>query len=315
MRSKLGKSAKSKGPSKNDKSSKKSSRSVYGSRASANENKGSMLRSPASNSGSATSSATRAIGSARSPQVHHKSLNTKWRWVVGLHACREVLKIRPKFIEEAYILEDYNRHQDLIEIHEEFRKSGIKLVESPLSFFENFGGGHRGIALGVSQTPQVNWSKLDSDSSQVLILDGIEDVTNLGNILRTAWLLGVKTLFVPEMRAAHLTPAVCKIASGGAEHVAVEVVGQLGELISRLKESQYWVFGLDEKGEQNLFQLSLPQRVAWVIGAEDKGLRKSTEGFCDQLVVIPQVPGGSSYNAGVAAAICLAEGYRQIKPF
>lgn len=237
------------------------------------------------------------------------------RWIIGEHACLEALKVHPDKIQHVVLVEDWERHQDLVKLQDDLRINKRTFSTQPTEFFDELGSGHRGIAVGTSFTPEVNWQSLEEEKSMVLLLDGIEDVQNLGNIMRTAWLMGVKAIFIPEMRSASLTPAVCKVASGGAEHVAVEEVKNFGETIDHLKTLGYWTFGLDEKGQQSLYQLNLPTKVAWVIGSEFKGIRKSTENFCDQLIVIPQVSSGSSYNASIATAICLGEGFRQLRPF
>ena len=57
--------------------------------------------------------------------------------------------------------------------------------------------------------------------------------------------------------------------------------------------------------------MDLPDKIIWVIGAEGRGLRKTTQSSCDELIHIPQVDSGSSYNAAVAAALCLGETHRQ----
>lgn len=236
------------------------------------------------------------------------------RWVIGEHACMEVLKVRPFKVSMAWLQEDWDRHQDLLQFQDLFQKNKIPFQLKSSRQLEELGSGHRGIALLVTETPVLHWQALKSaESAVVLVLDGIEDVHNLGSMMRTAWLLGVAAIFIPQDRATKVTPTVAKIASGGAEHISVEVVSSIPDLLHSLKDAGFWVYALDESGQSNLYNLDLAKKVAWVIGAEDKGLRKPTLNASDFVVQIPQASTGSSYNASIAASLCLGESQRQLK--
>ena len=65
------------------------------------------------------------------------------------------------------------------------------------------------------------------------------------------------------------------------------------------------------KAKKSIYDLKIPDRVVWVLGAEDKGMRNPTEKLCDELVSIPQASADASYNVSVSAALALAETKRQ----
>jgi 23S rRNA (guanosine2251-2'-O)-methyltransferase len=235
------------------------------------------------------------------------------RWVVGIHSCEETLKVRPKKIREIWLRDDYLSSEQLRRIADEAAKHRIKIEKRSANQLEQIASGHQGVALATNSTPEVQWGELKEDTKQiVLILDGLEDPHNLGSILRTAWLTNVSAIFTPEDRAVGLTPTVNKIASGGAEHVPVEQHTNLAALMKQLKDAGFWIYGLSEKGKQTPWQFELPNKVAWVVGNEGSGMRITTERACDELVRIPQVESGSSYNASIALAMALADTVRQL---
>jgi 23S rRNA (guanosine2251-2'-O)-methyltransferase len=234
------------------------------------------------------------------------------RWVTGIHSCEEVFKVRPRAIQEVWLREKYDDSQQLRALFESAKHFGVRVSEKPTGTLDKVGSGHQGIALVVSQSPELDWEKLKSlEHATILILDGIEDPHNLGSILRTSWLTGVSAIFIPADRAVGLTPSVCKVASGGAEHIPVESFPNLASALQKLKEIGFWIYGLSEKGERKPWDFKLGGKVAWVIGSEGSGMRITTERACDELVRIPQVATGSSYNAAVAAAMALTETCRQ----
>lgn len=234
-----------------------------------------------------------------------------WRIVIGNHAIHETLKVRPKRVLSAWLRQGWESSQDLRELHDELKKHKIKTEVKPLGILDRFGG-HQGAAVMLEEVPELSWASLKEKSkSQVLVLDGIEDPHNLGAIMRTAWLMRVDAIFIPADRSVGLTPGVHKVACGGVEHVPVEVCTNFSNPLEELKKIGYWVFGLSHEGDKTIFDLNFPEKVVWVIGAEDKGLRSTTQKLCDELVSIPQVSAAASYNASVATGMALSETFRQ----
>ncbi|MEK7358403.1 MAG: TrmH family RNA methyltransferase, partial [Bdellovibrionota bacterium] len=212
------------------------------------------------------------------------------RWVVGIHSCTETLKVRPKAIREIWLRLDYESSEQLREIAEQAAHHRIKIHTRSPGQLDTVGSGNQGVALAVTQNPELDWSSLEGPGPKlILICDGLEDPHNLGSILRTAWLTAVDAILIPVDRAVGLTPAVCKIASGGAEHVPVEASSNLPVEMKRLKDMGFWIYGLSEKGTRKPWEFELPEKAAWVIGSEGSGMRITTERACDELVRIPQV--------------------------
>lgn len=234
------------------------------------------------------------------------------RQVVGLHASREVLQVRPKSVVRAILKNDFKSSKDLVDIELRLRSFKIKIDLQAPAFLDKICSGHQGLCLEVSDSPGLDWTYLKkTETSCVVALDGLEDPHNLGAILRTSWLLGVDGIFIPGTRQVQLTPTVSKIACGGAEHVPIQVESNLVTPLKDLRDAGFWVFGTSDRGSKSLWDLEVPAKVVWVFGAEDIGVRSSVRGACDELVTIPQIKLGPSYNASVAAAIVLAETRRQ----
>lgn len=249
------------------------------------------------------------------PGKGHSLVNRKeseiprnWRAVTGQHAIQELLAQFPKDIEVAYLKQGWSDSEDLTLLEKTLRRLNIKVEEKSVQSLEKISNSHQGAILFASKQPEVNWEKLvKKDQSVVVLLDGIEDPHNLGAITRTSWLLQVDVIVTPQDRAVGLTPVVHKVACGGVEHVPIEKVNQFATTVEHLKENGYWVYGLSHKATKTIYDIDLPEKIVWAIGAEDKGLRTTTERLCDELVSIPQSSPNASFNASVATAIALSE--------
>lgn len=224
--------------------------------------------------------------------------------MIGTHSCFEAIKVRPQWVDEVNILE--GQHRDNESIIDLCKKKKIPLKEKGKKFFNTLPGGHQGVLVKMNNSPQWSEECAQKEESLVVFLDGIEDPHNLGSILRTSWLLGVDGIFIPKNRRVDLTPVVCKVASGGVEHVPVESC-HFGSQLEWFKEQGYWIYGLKEQGDVLLPQQNAARKSVLIVGSEGSGIRSSTENFCDQFFIIPQVEGGSSYNASVAFALSAYE--------
>lgn len=252
----------------------------------------------------------------RSPQANSgkKDLIPKdQRLVMGVHSVSEAFRVRPHAIRKMWLRQNFHDNSELLEFSNLAEKHRIPIEMKSAEILNRMTSGHQGLGVLVDESPELDWETLKSTNpQQLLILDGIEDPHNLGAILRTAWLIGVKAIFIPEVRAAGLSPTTCKVASGGAEHVPVVYESSLPQLVERLKALDFWVYGLAAEGTQDIWSLQLEGKVVWALGSEEKGLRKPLARSCDQLVKIHQLSSQASYNVSVAAAMAMGESARQL---
>lgn len=234
------------------------------------------------------------------------------RVVVGIHAVNELLKVRGRSTETLWIRERYQDHPELTKIYEAAKRLGVKIEPKAPGAMDKVTGSHQGVLAFTEERPELDWADLKARETAMLVaLDEVEDPHNLGAVMRSAWLFGAQGILLPEHRSADLSPAVSKVAQGAVEHVPVEKDNALPEQLQKLKDMGFWILGLSHKGKQDIFQFEIPEKVVWVLGSESSGLRKSVEGACDDFIRIPQSNPEASYNVSVAAAIAMAETFRQ----
>lgn len=237
--------------------------------------------------------------------------------VVGFHAVGARLKQNPDSVLEIYVEGSRNdaRMRELVALAKE-RNKPVRTVSSQRIDAMCPNGKHQGVV--AQATAQVVKADLDTllDSLQVppflLLLDGVTDPRNLGACLRVADGAGVHAVIAPKDKSCLLTEVAIQTASGAAESVPYILVTNLAQTIDKLQEERgIWVVGAADETEDKLYEQSLPEAVAWVLGAEGTGLRRLTKERCDQLVKIPMLGQVSSLNVSVAAGVVLFETVRQ----
>jgi 23S rRNA (guanosine2251-2'-O)-methyltransferase len=170
---------------------------------------------------------------------------------------------------------------------------------------------HQGIALEVTPLPALGMEALVDSTRKgpILLLDQVTDPHNLGAILRSAAAFDSRGVLITERHGAHESGVVARAAAGALEAVPLVRVGNLVQAMLALKSAGYWCVGLDASGEKNLRGLDMGPKVALLLGAEGKGLRRLTLEHCDILARLPIHPRMESLNVSNAAAIALYELY------
>jgi 23S rRNA (guanosine2251-2'-O)-methyltransferase len=180
------------------------------------------------------------------------------------------------------------------------------------------GARHQGVIVEVSDYPYARVEDMLALAAEreeppwLLLLDCLQDPQNLGTLLRTAEILGVHGVVLPERRATGVTPAAVSASSGASEHLWIAQVTNLVRTINDLKERDVWVYGLEDvPGASPLWQTALGGSLALVVGSEGQGMRRLVRESCDLLVRLPMRGRIHSLNASVAGSVALYETARQ----
>lgn len=239
-------------------------------------------------------------------------------YIFGKHPILELLGRDAKKIKKIFIKDSVK--QTLFEnVRELANKKKIAINSVPeKKLIEMVGDevNHQGIVaecVPFEYHSYEQWKQLVSKNAQkmVLIIDHIQDVGNLGAIIRSATALGVSAIFVPDRNQAPITSAVYKTSAGTLGVVPIIQIGNVNQLIERLKQDRFWIVGLDTQGEQSVYDYDFTDSIALVIGSEGDGIRAQTLKHCDSRIFIPMTHNVESLNASVSVAIVCAEAMRQ----
>lgn len=137
----------------------------------------------------------------------------------------------------------------------------------------------------------------------IILLDGVQDVRNVGAILRSAYCTGADGVIVCKKGGAPLTAAAHKASAGLAEHLVIHQSPSVQDAVVQLKKSGYQIYVTAFNGE-NAATIQYKKPVCLVIGSEGEGVTKSIIKDGIQ-ITLPQRSADISYNASVAAGILL----------
>jgi 23S rRNA (guanosine2251-2'-O)-methyltransferase len=171
---------------------------------------------------------------------------------------------------------------------------------------------HQGVVAWCAPFRYADAFELASGAAPLLAcLDQVSDPRNLGAVIRAADGAGADGVVVPAHGSARVTAAVCRASAGAVEHVQVAVVPNLARYLAEIKSGEMWVVGAAGESGTPMWKADLSGGIAFVFGAEGKGLRPLVRRTCDLVVSIPQLGHVESLNVSVAAAVLLYEARRQ----
>jgi 23S rRNA (guanosine2251-2'-O)-methyltransferase len=232
--------------------------------------------------------------------------------LAGIHPVREAVAAgRP--IDRVLVARGAGgpRVQEIIDL---CRKRNIAVRFEPREALDRVANGaaHQGVvALGASHG-YADYESSIKGAQLIVLLDGVEDPHNLGAIVRTAHAAGASAILIPDRRAAGLTETVAKAAAGALEHIAVARIGNVSQTLQDLKKSHFWIYGVDERGEQLYSDVDYARPTVFVLGGEGHGLHQQVRKHCDAVVRIPMAGAISSLNVSVAAGVVLFEWRRRL---
>lgn len=140
----------------------------------------------------------------------------------------------------------------------------------------------------------------------LLLLDLLHGPQNIGQLLRTAEIVGVHGVIMQDRRAPEITPAVVQFSAGATEHLLIAQVTNLVQTIKQLQAEGIWVAGMDMGADaRKPGEIDLNRPLAIVVGHEGEGLRRLVRQSCDFIVELPMRGHVESLNAAVAGSVLL----------
>ena len=237
--------------------------------------------------------------------------------VEGRNAVTELLK-SDKDINKIFVQRG-EKHGSINQIISLAKSKKVVIVEvdkSKLDFMSQTKN-HQGI---IAVVPPFEYSDIDeileyakskNEDPFVVILDGIEDVHNLGSIIRTAETAGVHGIIIPKRRGALVNATVSKTSAGAVQYMKIARVNNLNDAIKELKDKGLWIYGTDMEAKNYYYEEKLLGPIALVIGSEGFGISNLVKKNCDVLIKIPMKGRITSLNASVSAGIVMYEVVKQ----
>lgn len=172
-----------------------------------------------------------------------------------------------------------------------------------------------GISCAMRRKANPSYMDVLKDAERVLVLENVENPTNVGAMFRTAAALGVDAVILSPSCADPLYRRAMRVSVGNTLLIPWSYIGRNdGEWqekgIEILKTEGFKTVAMALR-EDNVNVddplLKAAKKLAMVMGNEGDGLTEDTIDKCDHVAKIPMREGVDSLNVGAAAAIAMWE--------
>jgi len=240
------------------------------------------------------------------------------RWIYGRHAVAAALaNPARRWHHLAVLSEQESEASTLVAAAAALRRGDgepMRVVDhDSLAAILPEGAVHQGLALAVEPLSEPDLADVlrltvgMPGRRVMVVLDQVTDPRNVGAVLRSAAAFGALAVVLAVHGAPPVTGALAKAASGALEQVPLVRVVNLARALDRLKQSGFWICGLEANAPQTLATLDLGDRVAIVLGSEGSGMRRLVRERCDHLARLPTRATQATINVSSAAAVALYE--------
>jgi tRNA G18 (ribose-2'-O)-methylase SpoU len=165
---------------------------------------------------------------------------------------------------------------------------------------------HRGALASMGRTALPSPEALLTAAHRVVIMEAVNDHTNIGAIFRSAAALGMDGVLLSPSCADPLYRRSVKVSMGAVFSVPYARLGSWPHDLDAVREAGFSLLALTpDTGAVPLDDVAAHQlpRVALLLGAEGDGLSARALRAADERVRIPMAHGVDSLNVGAAAAV------------
>lgn len=185
------------------------------------------------------------------------------------------------------------------ESFKEIAKSGLKVQKLDFKAAQGLarGGNHQGFLLEIDDYEFCALNELKK-SEFVVLLCGLSDVGNIGQIARTAYALGVNgMIFIGQNLAME---GVIRSSSGAAMDLKIALHNDAFGILNEFKQSGFKLFASAAQGEK---ADKIDGKSLLILGSEGAGLPLKILKKCDQILGIKMQNNFDSLNVSSAFAI------------
>lgn len=141
------------------------------------------------------------------------------------------------------------------------------------------------------------------DGKRYLILDDLQDPGNIGTLIRTALAFSIDQVILSNNCVDLYNDKLLRSMQGANFHISC-IYDDLKTVISTLKKNNVKIIGSALENGQDIKQIKISEKMAFVVGNEGNGMNKDILQECDYVGYIP-INTIESLNVAIAGSIMM----------
>lgn len=195
-----------------------------------------------------------------------------------------------------HLIEEAEKHGEIVKLYTtNHEKKGLLISENLMKELNFTKTAFDRLAIVKKIDQNIN-------SNKVLILEDVQDPTNVGALLRSAAAFGFKKVYISNKTADIYNERCIRATQGSIFHLSVERTNIYKE-IEKLKQNGYSIIVADTNEEN---EIGFTNKLAIILGNEGSGVTDEVKELADALVTI-KTETVESLNVSVAGSILMYE--------
>lgn len=223
----------------------------------------------------------------------------------GALSVKAILESQKREIFCVYINKE-KQSKDINYILHLCHKYNVKVKRVTSNDIETLAIGHTHGGILIDAGHRIS-EALDMSHDFYLYLEGIEDPFNIGGIIRTAAIAGVKTVLLSPRDYSSMENTILKSSAGTSERINWVICDDMAQNLVQLKQVKIRLIAAKRDDQAISFtESNFRQPICLLIGGEKRGLSKKVVELCDEFVQIhypTQIKAALSASAS-AAILC-----------
>lgn len=174
---------------------------------------------------------------------------------------------------------------------------------------------HRGAIASADRRPNPTLGELLVTARRIAVLEGLNDPENLGAIARSARAFGFDGLVLDPTCIDPYTRRTVRVSMGEILFLPASRVDRTAwpeAALGALDDAGFETWAMTPAGDEDVWRLAVPGRLAVVLGAEGPGLSARAIRAATRRVRLPIAPDVDSLNVAAAAAVTFAVARRPL---
>lgn len=224
----------------------------------------------------------------------------------GVRLCNEALKSDIKFNSIFFTKKIREKFPEFINSLTEKSENSFETTEEIINLISDTDT-PQGVAC-ICETP-LSDGKNGKYSDKLVMLENIQNPSNLGSIFRTCDALGVKDVIISGDSCDIYNPKVLRGSMGATFRLNINICDDFKGSVSALIKSGYEVYATVPSGDAEMLGESglFGEKCAVVFGNEGNGVTSEIIDLCTGKLTIPMTENAESLNVSVAAGIVIWE--------
>ena len=240
--------------------------------------------------------------------LNEKQLKRFYEPYEGLFICESGKVIR-RALQAGYEAESFFAEEDKLGEVEELAGRCTPVYAAPHSVMKNITGYELtgGILAAMKRKPLKDPETILGSCRRLVILDDIENPTNVGAIFRSAAALGADAVLLTKGCADPLYRRAARVSMGSVFQADWTYIAP--GFLKNIKDAGFTIFALALSDDAATLDGigNTGGKKAVVLGNEDHGISKDIIELCDMSVIIPMKHDIDSLNVAAASAVAFWE--------